>query len=254
MSSFEAALDTAPANLPAPARVFSPPPPLGFLATLGWLALGLLAAMLAVVATVIVSDTLGASIPKDFSGDDFFQKAALVAMLAAFCGTIVVACRRRGWSTLAYLGLVRPTGRYVRWGVLALVIPLTTVVLLSQLGDLSAGEDKVPATINELLITLLGIAIVAPIAEELMFRGFLFRGFAASRLGVVGTIVLTSVLWAALHDRTWLGFGEVFLCGVVWGWLRWKTGSTLETIAVHMANNSIAGIALAGVTLGWWSA
>ena len=41
--------------------------------------------------------------------------------------------------------------------------------------------------------------IVAPISEEIAFRGFLFRGLSASWLGVSGTLIATSAAWAAMH-------------------------------------------------------
>jgi membrane protease YdiL (CAAX protease family) len=46
---------------------------------------------------------------------------------------------------------------------------------------------------------------------------------------------------------------ELFCCGLIWGWLRWRTGSTAVTMAVHGLNNSIAGVALLGLAMGWWS-
>jgi hypothetical protein len=85
--------------------------------------------------------------------------------------------------------------------------------------------------------------IVAPIGEELIYRGFLFRGIAASRLGIIAAIMLTSLLWASLHtDRTLLGFASVLFDGLVLGWLRWRTDSTVPTIAVHGVGNIIAAV------------
>ena len=87
------------------------------------------------------------------------------------------------------------------------------------------------------------VAIAAPIVEELVFRGFLYRGLAASRLGIIGAILVTSVLWAGLHtDRTWLGFADVLFCGLVLGWLRWRTDSTIPTLVVHGLYNAPAAI------------
>ena len=45
------------------------------------------------------------------------------------------------------------------------------------------------------------VVVVAPVTEELFFRGFLHCGWAPSWLGVSGTIVLTSALWAVLHHQ-----------------------------------------------------
>jgi membrane protease YdiL (CAAX protease family) len=84
-------------------------------------------------------------------------------------------------------------------------------------------------------------AIVAPVAEELIFRGFLYRGLAASRLGIIGAIVLTSLLWSGSHfDRTWLGSAEIAVAGLALGWLRWRSESTIPGIAVHSLHNIVS--------------
>jgi membrane protease YdiL (CAAX protease family) len=52
-------------------------------------------------------------------------------------------------------------------------------------------------------------------------------------------------MWAGLHiDKSWLGMAAVLFAGLAWGWLRWRTQSTLVTIAVHALNNLVAGTGL----------
>jgi membrane protease YdiL (CAAX protease family) len=45
---------------------------------------------------------------------------------------------------------------------------------------------------------IIALALAAPVTEEIVFRGFLYRGFSESRIGVAGTIALT-VAWALIH-------------------------------------------------------
>jgi uncharacterized protein len=50
-------------------------------------------------------------------------------------------------------------------------------------------------------------------------------------------------LWASGHtDRTWLGFADVLFSGLVLGWVRWRSDSTITTIAIHGAKNIIAAV------------
>jgi uncharacterized protein len=87
-----------------------------------------------------------------------------------------------------------------------------------------------------LALVLLAVVVAAPLTEELLFRGFLFRGFAASRLGAVGATVVTAAIWAGIHVQyDWLGIGEIFGLGLLFGYLRVRTGSTLTTILMHGA-------------------
>jgi membrane protease YdiL (CAAX protease family) len=89
-------------------------------------------------------------------------------------------------------------------------------------------------------IWLFAIALVvaAPLAEEIVFRGFMFRGLAASRVGIAGAILIPSAIWSERHEQYETFFiVQIFILGVVFGWLRWKSGSTWLTIVLHAIIN-----------------
>ena len=47
----------------------------------------------------------------------------------------------------------------------------------------------------------------------------------ASGLGVPGTILLAAGLWAAIHlQYDWFGIAQVFCLGLLFGWVRWRSG------------------------------
>jgi membrane protease YdiL (CAAX protease family) len=80
--------------------------------------------------------------------------------------------------------------------------------------------------------------LVAPAGEEIMFRGFLFRGWARSERSVWPAIVVISVLWAVLHIQyDWTGVLQIFVIGLFLGWMRWRSGSTLLTFFLHALFN-----------------
>lgn len=95
---------------------------------------------------------------------------------------------------------------------------------------------------------ILGLVIVgigAPLSEELLFRGFLFSALAKSRLGVLGAALITTVLWTALHaGYTVIGLAEIFVIGLLFSWLLYRTGSLLVTIVCHAVYNSLIMLAL----------
>ena len=71
-----------------------------------------------------------------------------------------------------------------------------------------------------------------------MFRGFMYRGLAASRVGVAGAILIPSAIWAAMHVQYEVFFiAQIFIGGLVFGILRWKSGSTWLTILLHAIVN-----------------
>ncbi len=80
----------------------------------------------------------------------------------------------------------------------------------------------------------LATVIVAPAGEEILFRGFLFRGFARSERTVLPAIVFISALWALPHVQyDWTGLLEIFVAGLFLGWVRWRSGSILLTFLLH---------------------
>jgi uncharacterized protein len=84
----------------------------------------------------------------------------------------------------------------------------------------------------------LGAVIVAPAGEEIMFRGFLFRGWARTERALWPAIVAISALWAALHVQyDWTGVAQIFVIGLFLGWMRWRSGSTLLTFLLHALFN-----------------
>lgn len=90
------------------------------------------------------------------------------------------------------------------------------------------------------------IAFLAPIIEELIFRGYLFNAWRNTRLGVTGTIMITSALFALLHGAQYelLVLGYLFVFGLILGYAREKTNSVITPIVLHIVNNVIAGVAM----------
>ena len=230
----------------------NPPRPFGLLSTFGWLVAALAAAILSAVLVVCVFVFVFGFIYDDSQAEPLsdgrtaavvWTASTVAAML--FFSVIAVACRRSGWRATAYLALARPQGRYRLAALAAFLLAFMFSSIAAGFGPLTT-DDSPPSTALALLSLFFEAVIYAPIAEELIFRGFLYRGLAASPLGVSGAIVATTILWAAAHtDRTWLGYLDVLATGIALGWLRWRSDSTIPTISVHALYNILAvGLAL----------
>jgi membrane protease YdiL (CAAX protease family) len=100
------------------------------------------------------------------------------------------------------------------------------------------------------LMGLVVVGVGAPLAEELLFRGFLFSALAGSRVGLLGAALLTSAAWTALHaGYTLNGLAEVFLVGLFFSWLLWRTGSLRVAIFCHGLYNTLVVMVLRYVPL-----
>jgi uncharacterized protein len=148
-----------------------------------------------------------------------------------------------------YLGL-----RWTSWGNFLLgVVALAVLVGGWDMLSRALGREVTPGFMGDVLksaqadgaLWLLAIAfcVAAPMSEEIFARGFLYRGWAESRLGVPGAIVLSSLAWTSLHlQYDWFFFGEVFCIGLLLGYLRYRSGSTWLTIVIHGLNNFAATV------------
>jgi membrane protease YdiL (CAAX protease family) len=89
--------------------------------------------------------------------------------------------------------------------------------------------------------TALIATVVAPVWEELTFRGFLLSALAQSRLGFWGGALLSDTLWTALHwGYSGAGLASVFAAGLMLSWLVWRTGAIRIAIVAHAAANVAA--------------
>lgn len=97
---------------------------------------------------------------------------------------------------------------------------------------LQAPETKFAAII---------LAVVgAPFSEEILFRGFLLPPLAKTRFGFLGASLFTSLVWAAIHGYSWQGAAEIFMVGLAFSYLLWRTGSIIPSIILHALFNLAA--------------
>lgn len=92
--------------------------------------------------------------------------------------------------------------------------------------------------------------VLAPLAEELLFRGLLFR--VLSPLGANRCICLTALVFAFMHGSLYQ-IPYAFLAGLFLGYLREKSGALLYPVLFHVTSNLLSFFALNGILLlGIW--
>ena len=157
---------------------------------------------------------------------------------------LMLAVWLRGSAQANYFALELPRSRDVAIGIVCLVglIALSDGLLYVSGHDLVTTfqlESYTTAAAQGWLPAMSVAAIlVAPAGEEIMFRGFLFRGWARSARAAWPAIFVISVLWAGLHlQYDWTGIAQIFFIGLFLGWMRWRSGSTLLTFLLHALFN-----------------
>jgi membrane protease YdiL (CAAX protease family) len=171
------------------------------------------------------------------------QGAAVILATPAAIAVLWVAIRRAGREFADYLALNWPRPREL---VIALGLTAALFVLEMILNYLVVGVQEprtnpyvVAGGAGGLLLMLVSGCIAAPILEELIVRGFVFRGWSQTYLGSLGAIVLTSALWSISRTQyDWLGQLNIFFAGLAFGYFRWRYNSTWLPMIVHSAFNT----------------
>jgi uncharacterized protein len=104
---------------------------------------------------------------------------------------------------------------------------------------------SIPRTSVNILIGFLGIAVLAPVVEELLFRGLL-QNALAHKMPIWAAITLSAFLFSLVHLQPY-AIPALMSLGMAFGYLYHRTGSLRTNILLHMANNSAALILTQGI-------
>lgn len=199
------------------------------------------------------------------AGNIFAFLVALALSWGLFAGGIFAARRFFGLSA-ADLGWRKPGERLLAHvlpgaflGVVAHVFNawlVTGVLFLLQQGSPRAfyaiswsfaGLSVVPTVFSA--VALINIAVIAPVMEEIAFRGIIFKALAG-RIGVRWSVLLTSVLFSLMHltinkvflsgNAPWWGVNQFvfhFFSGLLFNILLIRSRSLLAPISAHIAYN-----------------
>jgi membrane protease YdiL (CAAX protease family) len=85
----------------------------------------------------------------------------------------------------------------------------------------------------------LTIGILAPLAEEVVFRGAILKSLLATRLSPLTAVLFSAVFFALVHVNP-AQMPHAFLAGLLLGWMYYRTGSILPGMCLHWVNNSVA--------------
>jgi membrane protease YdiL (CAAX protease family) len=185
-------------------------------------------------------------------GGGVAQSRAL--MLAVVLIQVAVFWRMTGWSLRKGLGpaagslAITPV-----WAVLALALgaaellvgPMFIEAVFRPEGENWFWRD--PAQAEDFAATALSgaamasLLILAPVLEEIAFRGMALGHLIARGMPPGMALVLTSAAFAISHYQyTALGMAAIFLAGLLYGWLRVASGSVGVAILAHAASNGLA--------------
>ena len=219
--------------------------PWGRFATFALAALALLVGQFAALVALTFWYGRGIGHLPNFSGDGAAITVIIAVSTPVEVGLLLLFARSASASAAKYLGLIWPRRSEIVFGVaatVALAIAGDGVSWLLGRPFVTSFQVDIYKTASAggwLLWLWLAIVVATPIGEEIIFRGFLFRGWLKSPRDVWPVIIATSFLWAIIHlQYDWYVIGQIFVFGLLLGWMRWATGSVILTILMHALINT----------------
>lgn len=226
----------------------------GIWPAIGWLVAFILLQLVAGVAALMVA------IATDGAGRN---PTAIAADLTSFAVPMIWSLVVSELLLLALLWLyLRKPGRSAalgldRWSKLPLWRTLGLAVLLIGAGlgfnylyseyvvpDIKMQEElrklfaAIPQTLPNTILLFAAVAVIAPLIEELLFRGLLQRSLS-NKLPVWAAITISALAFGAVH-MDFYALPVLVAMGVAFGILYHVTGSLRVTILLHMVNNAAA--------------
>ena len=203
----------------------------------------------------LVANIVGAAFGAEFEDPPPAVNIVATALLAgAFIGAALLFAARAGRVLPAQFGLVpariRPA---IGWMIVAYVVYIGLGALWGAIVDTDAQSLPDSLGVEESTAALVAVCVVvtviAPIAEEVFFRGY-FYGALRNWRGPWPAALVTGAVFGAIHLLG--GTEPVFLVplailGVMLCVVRERTGSLLPCIALHAVNNALAF----GITQDW---
>ena len=213
-----------------------------------WVIVAFFLAGLAVYGLFYALDTLGISLALTAASSQLLQ-AAMVYVLTLGIAIAVPKFVLKQRTSLKDIGLQRlPSWKDIGLAFVSVVpyiLISTGLVLLATSYLPGFDADQVQdvgfsKTMNQsgLLVAFITLVILAPVAEEALFRGYLY-GKMRKSANVVVAIVLTSIAFAVVHGQINVGI-DVFALSVILCLLRELTGSIWAGILLHMIKNALA--------------
>lgn len=189
------------------------------------------------------------------------QEVLTLLLASAIVFTLAMRFTRTRYAQLFHAGDASPARTAATLvlpvaGLVPALVLVDTLLMdwLVQLVPLEGWEEELFARLTgDTLPAILMVCVLAPLVEEMLFRGLILRGFLA-QYPRWPAIVVSSLLFGASHLNLYQ-FVLASLSGIVLGWLYERTRSLIPCIALHaIYNTAITWLnvqANAGVEF-WW--
>ncbi|WP_042351321.1 CPBP family intramembrane glutamic endopeptidase [Bacillus massiliigorillae] len=136
----------------------------------------------------------------------------------------------KDWKTIILLTVILMVGSVI------------LVVLTSLLGNTieNSKTEAIQQNVTFLTVSIafISAAVISPIYEEIFYRGFVYR-WLRTRIGFVGAILLSSLIFTIIHIPTYNAMPVNFLSGIIFALAYERTNSIWPSVIIHGVTNGI---------------
>jgi len=185
----------------------------------------------------------------------YYSFATTVAFYGVLLAIVLIFASRQGGQAWAKLGLRRfPIWVVILMPPLALFLQVVTGIISTILSPLLGhmknpqGCDISQAFGSVPFLAVISIAVIAPVVEEIAFRGFIYGGLR-NKWGVTVSVLVSSFVFALAHSFSVGGSilllgPSLFVAGVALALVYERSRSLVPGIVLHASFNLIAVIAI----------
>jgi membrane protease YdiL (CAAX protease family) len=178
---------------------------------------------------------------------------ALVAQDGFLIGAMALLVRAKGLGSLrADLGLVVRV-RDLPWLAVGVALQVASFVLIDVLDRVGGGlpQQEAARTLDrsqgpELIVLVVGVVLLAPLAEELLFRGLLLRSLLR-RVSAPAAVAVSAIAFGVVHlldPSTAALLVPLIGLGLVSGARAVRTGELSQSLMIHVGFNLLSAVAL----------
>ena len=135
-------------------------------------------------------------------------------------------------------------GSFTSFKTILLCLPLVIASLLAsniigELLELPNIYEDLFYSLSRNVFGFLSIALIAPIAEEMLFRGGIEGFLLRRKIKPIIAILVSAIIFGVIHANPAQIFFATIL-GIIFGWMYYRTGSILPSVVGHVLNNTVS--------------
>jgi len=143
-----------------------------------------------------------------------------------------------------YASFKSEDGSFTSFKTILLCLPLVIASLLAsniigELLELPNIYEDLFYSLSRNVFGFLSIALIAPIAEEMLFRGGIEGFLLRRKIKPIIAILVSAIIFGVIHANPAQIFFATIL-GIIFGWMYYRTDSILPSIVGHVLNNTVS--------------